>query len=345
MDNNEISPDESGTFSLHIDIPKVINPVIWAYLDEITWDQWELLATNYINISTINWLSSMCLDVVEAISSHVLDQYRTAIYYLVSNDTMVNATEMHCHVTEDDIQDTIGDSLVLCFAAWMQVWEKRSQYSDKLLELVTKEVTKRVNHSLAANIRSPSTAQFDICQVLLSDLVYHTSQILYRCFWRAKQVDLDYDCFDFSSTEDEESSAEFSGSDEVTDEEFGTEDGESTGCSLHISVLCRFSGPDKVNNIEIFSTEDGESNCSSFDSSVPSFHAIEESPSPAVEATKRASTFEKNIRSFFGRKSAKVTPASEVVENGSTVLPPKKKRHTITRIFSSLAKILRSQNN
>lgn len=209
-------------------------------------------------------------------------------------------------MTEDDIQDTIGDSILMCFAGWMQVWEKRSQYSDKLLELVTKEVTRRVNHSLAANILSPSHAQFDICQILLCEMVFHTSKILYRCFWRAKRIDLDGDDFDFSSTEDDEPTPEFSSPNDVVE----------------------------------FNTEDVESDCSSSDSVVPSFHVIEDSPSLAVKETKRAHTFEKNVRRFFKRRSTKVTPASEVVQNGSTLLHPKK-QHAITSMFSALAKILR----
>ncbi|CAK6958153.1 uncharacterized protein LOC121887897 isoform X2 [Scomber scombrus] len=275
------------------------------------------MATACTESNTIRLLSSLCFDIVEAITSHVVEQYRAAMFYLATNNTMTDATETLYHVTEEAIQDTIGDSLLMCLAGWMQVWEKRSLYSDKLLELVAEEVTKRVNHSLAADIQSPSP-QFDICRALLNDMVYHTAQILHGCFWRAKQIDLDGD-FDFYSPD--------------------AEDLTPISSSLKNSVLPEFSGPDEVNNVECIA----EAAKSDSDSAPPLFHVIEDSPSQAMEATKRASSFREEVQTFFGRRSAKVTPVSEVVqlEDGSALLPPEKKCHAINRMFSSLAKILR----
>lgn len=224
-------------------------------------------------------------------------------------------------VTEDDIQASIGNSLHVCIGAVLGVEEESSHDSDKLLELVAAEVTRRVNLSLAANGESPSPPQSqdssgsDISyQSRVDNMVYHAAYILKSCILKLNAIIESQDS-DFSD----------------------------------------FSSPDEITTVEEFSSEDAESIYSLSESSVHSFQIIEDSPSPTVEvsqrenisgqkSTGRTSSFVKKVRRFFNRRNARVAPGCEVaqLENRSTPPTPiKRQRPAITRIFASMARILR----
>ena len=116
-------------------------------------------------------------------------------------------------VSEEAMQCCIRDTLNVSLAEGMGVKEESSHNANKLLELVAGEVMKRVNHSITDSFYvpsfppSPQSGGSDIsCQSLVDDMVYHTAQILHRCFWRGKQLEERSQDSDF--TDDEELNAE-----------------------------------------------------------------------------------------------------------------------------------------
>ncbi|XP_044195569.1 uncharacterized protein LOC122972484 isoform X6 [Thunnus albacares] len=344
-------------------------------------------------------LSGLCLDIVDKIThivhKEMFSRVRFRMHQTGSSNTSIIMNSIreseshwfHYMVHEKITKVHIGTCLHWSVGAGMGVEPKRSHNTDKLLVLVSAEVTRRVNLSLAEIFSSTAFPELHKAvesniynKSLVDDMVYHMVQILRWCLWRRKRLEEgspdddpnlysgadsidDIEEFDAEDAESISSSSEssvlpeFSGPDEVTSvEEFDAEDAESICSSSESSVLPEFSGPDEVTSVEEFKAEDAESICSSSEGSACSFDIIKASPRPAVDvsrienfsgqkSTGRISTFVRKVRRFFRRNTARVNPACEVIqlENGSTQTPPpkKKKRPAVTRMFSSLAKVLR----
>ncbi|XP_044195586.1 uncharacterized protein LOC122972493 isoform X2 [Thunnus albacares] len=312
-------------------------------------------------------LSGLCLDIVDKIThivhKEMFARVRFRMHQTGSSNTSIIMNSIreseshwfHYMVHEKITKVHIGTCLHWSVGAGMGVEPKRSHNTDKLLVLVSAEVTRRVNLSLAEIFSSTAFPELHKAvesniynKSLVDDMVYHMVQILRWCLWRRKRLE--------EGSPDDDPNL-YSGADSIDDiEEFDAEDAESISSSSESSVLPEFSGPDEVTSVEEFDAEDAESICSSSEGSACSFDIIKASPRPAVDvsrienfsgqkSTGRISTFVRKVRRFFRRNTARVNPACEVIqlENGSTQTPPpkKKKRPAVTRMFSSLAKVLR----
>ncbi|XP_044195568.1 uncharacterized protein LOC122972484 isoform X5 [Thunnus albacares] len=395
---SDVSSPEKVTSPVE-SIQTAIKPIIKSSLHKITEEQWEFLATDHTDTDTIRLLSGLCLDIVDKIThivhKEMFSRVRFRMHQTGSSNTSIIMNSIreseshwfHYMVHEKITKVHIGTCLHWSVGAGMGVEPKRSHNTDKLLVLVSAEVTRRVNLSLAEIFSSTAFPELHKAvesniynKSLVDDMVYHMVQILRWCLWRRKRLEEgspdddpnlysgadsidDIEEFDAEDAESISSSSEssvlpeFSGPDEVTSvEEFDAEDAESICSSSESSVLPEFSGPDEVTSVEEFKAEDAESICSSSEGSACSFDIIKASPRPAVDvsrienfsgqkSTGRISTFVRKVRRFFRRNTARVNPACEVIqlENGSTQTPPpkKKKRPAVTRMFSSLAKVLR----
>ncbi|XP_067434916.1 uncharacterized protein [Thunnus thynnus] len=333
MENAQISSDKFDIESLSEDrelkpIDMAITPVMLSHLHKITEQQWKMLATAHTDTDTIKLLSSLCQDVVEVITSKVGDVLLTEAHTIMheiessnTSTTMIDVSKKDWSdyiLTEEVLELVLGNSLHACLGTVMGVMVERYHNSDELLKLVAAEVTRRVNQSLAKIFpstifpQSPQSAGSDISlESNVDDMVYHTAQILHRCIWKRQQREED-------------------------------------------SQFSEFSGPDEVTDVEEFNAEDSDSIFSTSKCSVRTFDIKKACPSPVVDVSqeenfsgpkcsRRISTFVKRVGRSFRRNTAKVGPACEIIylENGSTPQPPKmKKGLSITRIFSSLGKIL-----
>ncbi|XP_071348821.1 uncharacterized protein [Trachinotus anak] len=167
-EHKEISGNELGEYRCSdLDVPlctsETFEPIFTSFLHKITNERWMILAAGHIDTTTTILLSKMCYQLVEEITVLVLQVVAPQVLDWVqgqispdiaSTSTNVSIKRNYYSVTEEDIQATLGDSLVLSFAEALGV-EKEWPENDRLMELFAAEVKERVNCQLD-RLREPA---------------------------------------------------------------------------------------------------------------------------------------------------------------------------------------------
>ncbi|XP_071320964.1 uncharacterized protein [Trachinotus anak] len=157
----KISENELGEYRCSdLDVPlftsEIFEPIFTSFLHNITNERWMILAAGHIDTTTIILLSNMCYELLEEITVLVLQVVAPQVLawvqdqispVIASTSTDVSIERNYYHVTEEDIQATLGDSLHFSFAEALGV-DKEWPETDKLMELFAAEVKERVNCQL-----------------------------------------------------------------------------------------------------------------------------------------------------------------------------------------------------